>query len=103
MTTATERAASWDSKAELAAAGVVAQMASLYERLERADEQHRGLAEQIGTLGADRDEAVKLLREARDEFGYLDCDASDVGETSNGCGECFGCRGDAFLARQGKS
>ena len=42
-------------------------------------------------------ELLGLLREMRDEYGYLDCDASDVGETSTGCGECIGCRGNAAI------
>ncbi len=90
-TSAEERADKWEAQAQRNIGPVTAQMASLYERLDRADAQHRELAKQLGTALAqvdslepdlamhvkqnntqrkallqaidERDEAVKLLQE----------------------------------------
>ena len=63
-TTEEGRAANWQKQAERNIAPVVAQLASLYERIERSDGRHRELAEQLG----DAQRGVERLTKERDDW-----------------------------------
>lgn len=79
LTTAGERANKWYQMAEQNIGLVVVQLASLYERLEREEDRHRVLAEQLGTAQAELETAKGLLVRAKTEVHNAYCEGDEEG------------------------